>query len=321
MSIAFLLLTRNDHLHINKISSFLKNGNIYVHPKYPNQVKSFLKNYIINDLVETKWGKLSIVNAEYNLLKTAFNNTNNKWFILMSESCYPLISYNKLLKEINVKNKSHIFLTTYFTLDNMNFFKASQFWILKRDDVEIILKYYNKYYNLFLKYNSKIRVGVPDETFFITLLMNEIKDYDFINIKLTFTRWLYVTHTLHPFVFNKLTKMDKKYIKNDNSYFIRKTGISFDLNTYKNKNNLIIYYIDNLSNKNIKNMENIINNNDTDYIIFYSDYAKIPRHIIERSIYMINIYYKNEDISIKLFKILYQEVLSQWKNIKYIKYL
>jgi hypothetical protein len=38
-------------------------------------------------------------------------------------------------------------------------------------------------------------------------------------------------------------------------------------------------------------------------------------------IYLINIYYKNVDILLKLFKLLYQDVLSQWKTIKYIKYV
>jgi hypothetical protein len=318
MSIAFLLLTNNEHLHITTLSDFFKKGNIYIHPKNPNEVKSFLKGYIINDLVETEWGKLSIVKAEYNLLKEAFKNTLNKWFVLLSESCYPLISYNKLLKNLNTKNKSHFSLTSYFQIDNMNFFKASQFWILKRDDVEIILKHYYKYIDLYSKYKN---IVVPDETFFITLLMNEINDYDFINIKSTFTRWIYLTMNSHPFIFNKLTKIDKKIIKENGSYFIRKVTNNFSLNTYKNKDNLIIYYIDKINNKNIKDINKNIEN--TDYIIFYSEYAHqyIPKNIIEKSIYLINIYYKNVDISVKLFKLLYQDVLSQWNNIKYIKYV
>ena len=318
MSIAFLLLTNNEHLHVNSISKFLKKGNIYVHPKNPQLVKSFLKNHIIDNLVKTSWGRLSIVDAEYNLLKEAFKNTSNKWFILLSESCYPLISYDKLQKNLNNINKSIIHLIGYFEINNINFFKASQFWILKRDDVDIILKYYNKYNNLHIKYeNNIIKHGcVPDESFFITLLMNEIKDYNFLNINSTYKRWIYLTMNSHPFVFNKLTNVDKQIIKQEKSFFIRKVTPSFNLKTYKNKDKLIIYYIDKINN-------NFHINENTDYIIFYSDFAYkyIPKNIIENSIYLINIYYKGANISVQLFKLLYQNVLSQWKNIEYIKYI
>ena len=68
MSIAFLLLTKNDYLHVHNLSNFLKNGNVYVHPKYPNKVNSYLKFLILSDLVETSWGNLNIVDAEYNFL-------------------------------------------------------------------------------------------------------------------------------------------------------------------------------------------------------------------------------------------------------------
>ena len=331
MSIAFLLLTNNDHLNINNISKIIKKGNIYVHPKNPQLVKSFLKDHIIHNLVETEWGKLSIVNAEYNLLKEAFKNTTNKWFILLSESCYPLLSYNTLLKNLNSKDKSFINLIGYFQINNINFFKASQFWILKREDVDIILKYYTKYNDLHIKYeNGIIKHGsVTDETFFITLLMNEIKDYNFINTNSTYKRWIYLTMNLHPFVFNKLTKVDKQIIKQNNSFFIRKVTPYFNTKIYKNKENLIIYYIDKINNNfNIKGnkinlLKNIVDKENTDYIIFYSDFAYkyISQDIIKNSIYLINIHYKGADISVMLFKLLYQDILSQWKNIQYIKYL
>jgi hypothetical protein len=175
-----------------------------------------------------------------------------------------------------------------------------------------------------MKYSIQIiRNGcATDESFFITLLMNEIKDYDFINRKNTFTRWIYLTSNRHPFIFNKITKIDKKIMNNDKSFFIRKVSPYFNINTYKNKDNLIIYYYDKINNKNIKEIENNINSN-IDYIIFCSDYAYdyIPKNIIENSIYIINIHYKSTDISILLFKLLYQELLSQWKNIKYKKYI
>ena len=142
MSIAFLLLTYGDHIQFKNIKQFLNKGNIYVHPKYPNQIKSYLKDYIINNLVETQWGDISIVEAEINLLKKSFENTNNEWFILMSDTCYPLINYNNLLTSLNNINLSIFFLVGFFIVKDVNIYKSSQFWILKRTDVEIILKHY-----------------------------------------------------------------------------------------------------------------------------------------------------------------------------------
>jgi hypothetical protein len=69
MSTAFLLLTYSEHIQVENIKDFLMNGNIYVHPKYPNEIKSYLKDYIIDDLVKTDWGNINLVQAEINLLK------------------------------------------------------------------------------------------------------------------------------------------------------------------------------------------------------------------------------------------------------------
>jgi outer membrane protein TolC len=77
MSIAFLFLTYDNFTNNTIIKKFIKNQNIYIHPKYPNNVNKEFKSYIIKNLIDTKWGEYSIVDATLNLLKEAFNVTNN----------------------------------------------------------------------------------------------------------------------------------------------------------------------------------------------------------------------------------------------------
>ncbi len=71
--------------------------NIYVHPtsghKYP--YTSVFHEKEIADHVDVKWGQLSLVTATKNLVKAALKDPLNEWFVLMSESCVPLVPFPK----------------------------------------------------------------------------------------------------------------------------------------------------------------------------------------------------------------------------------
>jgi len=326
--IAFLLLTYEDHIQADNIKDFLENGNIYVHPKYPDKVNSYLKNYIIDNLIETKWGDISIVEAELNLLKESFNNINNQWFILMSDTCFPLMSFEQLYNNLfNIKKfnfNSFLFLTDYFNKNGYNYYKSSQFWILNRNDVELILNKKDKYIQLFnnFKHNSS---SAYDELFFLTLLMNEYNlFYKFNNIMVNYNKWINFSFNKHPFYINKLTEVDENIIQEKNCFFVRKITNTFTPNYITNlKKNIVIIYIDSdiESNKNNKNnkISNIINKytNDNDIIIFYSDNAKkyITNELISMSILCINVIYKIYKESYILFKINNADFFNQWSNI------
>ena len=318
MSIAFLLLTYEEHIQSENIKNFLINGNIYVHPKYPDKINSYLKDYIIEDLFETDWGNINIVQAEINLLKESFKNENNEWFILMSDTCYPMINYNQLLSKLNNINLSCFNVTAFFIVDNIKIYKTSQFWILKRIDVEIILKHYNKYIDFFNKEHNTIQYnnGVPDETFFLTILMNECKNYMFYNNNTTFVRKINLINNLHPFTINKLTYYDIELVKK--SYFIRKVSNTFSDNIYQNNINLVIIYLDKIINKEI---EKYVDDNIIDIIVFYSDNVKksLPLELMKKSLYSINIYYKTYYEAYILFKIDSNQLFSQWKNISFVE--
>ena len=96
--LAFLFLTREDVNYPKIWDKFFKNNmdrcNIYMHPKDGKKVKSFFKDYIIDNITDTSWGRISIVKAMNNLLKAAIKDGTNQKFIFVSESCLPLINSN-----------------------------------------------------------------------------------------------------------------------------------------------------------------------------------------------------------------------------------
>jgi len=123
-NISLLFLTYSKITHINAFNNYLEKCNIYIHPKYPDKVNKDLQKYIIPNLVETKWGDKSIINATLELLKEAYKNKNNKWFILCSEDIFPLVTYDNLSKYLSSQKYS-----IFDVMDNSKN-KTSQFWSL-----------------------------------------------------------------------------------------------------------------------------------------------------------------------------------------------
>lgn len=72
--------------------------NIYVHPHkgYHYPATSFFHGKEIQNNIEVKWGGFSQVKALKNLVETAVEDDPlNEWFCIMSESCIPLIPFEK----------------------------------------------------------------------------------------------------------------------------------------------------------------------------------------------------------------------------------
>jgi len=309
--IAFLLLTYDEHNKYKTIKNFLKQGNIYVHAKNPTDIKSYLKNYIIKDYVKTEWGDFSLVKAEVKLLENAIKNEENEWFILLSQSCYPLLTYNQLHNQLNYNGNKYSFFN-YITTEENTFFKSSQFWILNREDAKTIINTQEKYFKLYK--NKKIM----DERYFLTVLMKENKNYIYNNKIVTYSRWIVNIGSYHPIIFNKLTPYDKEMFNNNNSFFFRKVSENFSFTPIKLKDNLLFIYIDTLKDLNV--LQKIIDKDSSDYIIFYSAYGYdlIPNKLLNKSIYLISVHYLLFNEYYKLFLEQYKDVLSQWKNINLI---
>ena len=189
--IAFLFLTVGGLKMHEEWSKFFERGgdkyNLYFHSKNISG-QCLVDENQIDDKIDTKWGDISLVKATNNLLKASFLDESNEYFILLSESCLPVYSFDYTYYKITKEDKSWIFYYRWNHKHNIdrfkkiikneisieNFYKQSQFFLLKREHVEFVLK------NDALENYSKI--NVPDEHYYINILKNKIENFDTDNI-------------------------------------------------------------------------------------------------------------------------------------------
>jgi hypothetical protein len=248
--VAFLFLTIGDINYSNLWEKYFRGHedkcNIYCHPKNPNNVKSFFKNKIIKDRVETKWGHISIVEAMTKLLRKAFNDDKkNEYFIFRSESCVPIKSFSKMYDFVTkYKNKSLFALVNNMgqhqsrfkylknnekvglTLDK--FYKGETWSIISRKHVITILKEFPKMKEVFKD------VYVPEEHFNVSIILLKHSRKSIKDISTTLVHWI---SGKHPYSFGPmLSKKDKNVLieKNtDNTFFARKFNYDKNNNVEK----------------------------------------------------------------------------------------
>ena len=158
MKIAFLFLTIKDHKCPKIWELFFKNiphelYNIYCHPKLIPDTY-FLRNNIIQNRIDTRWGDISLVRATILLYNEAYKDVTNKFFILLSDSCVPAVNfftiYENLFKlDKNIISYKHLNnkLNRYRLLSPLMrekiefkyFFSQHQWMILKRNLVKIFI--------------------------------------------------------------------------------------------------------------------------------------------------------------------------------------
>jgi hypothetical protein len=105
--LAFLFLTIDNLKHDQIWTEFFHNIDpsrytIYCHPKHPDRIHphSVLHGHVIPNLVATSWGDISCVIATVNMLECALGDRDNMRFILLSDSCIPLYSFDRTLSEL-----------------------------------------------------------------------------------------------------------------------------------------------------------------------------------------------------------------------------
>jgi hypothetical protein len=99
--IAFLFLSRKELFHDDIWSTFFSwyapasYYSIYWHPSpdYVPPKYSFFAEKIIKNRVPTFWADWSLIRAYRMLLKTALADYHNEYFVLLSESCIPLVPF------------------------------------------------------------------------------------------------------------------------------------------------------------------------------------------------------------------------------------
>jgi hypothetical protein len=242
--IALLFLTYENIVHRNNpvLKRFLKKTNVYIHPKYPDKITDKYAEKIIPMHVETDWGKDTIVIATLLLLREAYKNNANKWFVLCSEDVFPLKTYEEFVDYLGKQSNSLFSIMNGSGL-GAGIFKSQQWWALTRTDVELLMNALNvlKYTgNDGLSFTTHIRKqplfkdiqkAIPkkaamDELFFLSAFKKLSSAYVFTDAPICYTKW-FDWVSKHPTIFNRLLPSDKSAIDDNSCVFVRKTFPAF----------------------------------------------------------------------------------------------
>jgi hypothetical protein len=206
--IAFLFLTYNNlkrpdiwnnffGIDGNNKSKYSDKYTIYNHAKEPEKVTDILlKDRHIPEHIETCWGCFNLVEANILMMKEALKDPRNKKFILVSDSCIPIVSYDTFYNELMKDDKSRINIHKgnyhiYHELINPPFEKED-FIIHNGSSAIINLKHTNILSNSLLEYkNIWTKSRCPDEHYNGNVLQLKDKDFNLHNnpVKITFDTW------------------------------------------------------------------------------------------------------------------------------------
>lgn len=110
--VALLFLTCGDLNHTQLWKSYLAphldKFNIYIHPKVPLEDPFFAK-FTVSKRVQTSWHHH--IKAEKILLTQAYENGDNYKFVLLSESCIPLVDAETFYHRLVSDEKSYFYWT------------------------------------------------------------------------------------------------------------------------------------------------------------------------------------------------------------------
>ena len=180
--IAFCFLIYDSINHEELWKKFFKNVDqkkytIYIHYKENKPMKYFEK-YKLPKCLDTRWGELSLVKASNMLFKTAYeDDPQNYKFILLSNSCIPLASFDKIYKIMTRDNYGYIHDsgedvnnqdTKIYRSAPKRFGKCSQWVILNRKMVKNTAFIEESKLNLW--YSD---VFAPDEIYYYTSLKHK----------------------------------------------------------------------------------------------------------------------------------------------------
>lgn len=116
--LGLLFLTRGDVNHPDIWKEFVGEApghvRIFTHAKYPEElVGGFLASTDIKDRVDTDWGDISLVKATLLLLKEALADESITHFMLLSESCVPIMPLPEILRRLEMDGRSRFTYVSY----------------------------------------------------------------------------------------------------------------------------------------------------------------------------------------------------------------
>ena len=243
--IAFLFLTKGNHNCEIAWNLFFRNipvseYRIYCHPKtLPTQ--DFLKNNTLSSRTPTRWGDVSLIRATLLLLKTAYQDKENHYFILVSDSCIPIVNFTTLQETLfqtgrsimawrHIQNRLDRYqklpVNIRAKLSFNHFYSQHQWMVLRRDHVKLAIQH-----SLLDAFTA---VHACDEHYFVSLfyLLGVLfKETDFLNRKVTYCDWSDVT-AMHPKHFNSLDNQLIWKAHQKHCLFLRKVNPHSQLGKY-----------------------------------------------------------------------------------------
>jgi len=210
--------------------------NIYIHYKENLPLKYFEENKL-DHCIETAWGHKSLVQASNLLFKKAFDDTANYKFVLLSNSCIPLKSFDNVYDFLTKDNMGYVNESGYsdyykdFDIYKRNpelFAKTSQWVILNREIVEkiglvdddVIEQNFNMY--------------GPDEIYYYTWMKHHNLDDQVVKFNnlssgaTTFTYWSdmpeypFPKSSASPYAYDKISTEEIDYLLAQPCLFGRK---------------------------------------------------------------------------------------------------
>lgn len=109
--VAFLFLTRGDHLHSKMWAEYWQGHesevSIYGHAAERKKMPGgWLKEHQISAHLPTGWGEISLVRAELALLRVALEDQGNSHFLFASEACVPVRPWGEFRRLLELDARS-----------------------------------------------------------------------------------------------------------------------------------------------------------------------------------------------------------------------
>ena len=243
--LAFCFLIYDDINQDDLWFDFFKNidknkYNIYIHYK-ANKTLKYFEQYKLNNCIDTKWGDVSLARAHLLIYEKALEDSQNKKFIVLSNSCIPVKNFNyiyNLLMNDNDKsyfNEARLPSSIYNQLKSnykkSEVKKASQWFIINRELTETIVSHKDD--TVYFE-----NVHAPDEIFFLTTILkykpekqSNIEILDNLPFATTFTNWYTMDYNYPkkgnsgasgPWNYGNISEDELLYILTSNSLFSRK---------------------------------------------------------------------------------------------------
>lgn len=203
---------------------------IYCHPKYPDRVpkSSVVYPHIISSHVKTHWASISLVKATILLLQAAVQDSATQRFILVSETCIPIVSFDQVYNAVMGQPMTSFCYNPLYATEStdihgrykrfknkkmiplQSFMKAHQWWIMDRGAAMLCSE--GRHINEFE------RVFASDEHYFINIC--KYYNMPFQNQQRTFVEFEY--ERSHPRVFHEISLSFLENLRQRGYLFMRK---------------------------------------------------------------------------------------------------